>query len=360
MYRYCQFNAPVCRVSFISQCGVLAGLEDGQIRLCTSARKQISGKHKDPVYFIVNSNTSSETTSFLSIDRRGCCMLHDTSTIPSVKAWYRPFAALAVSPNGGLVAASHNRAIYVYSAIDGFSNTDLVLKDHNYNMTCAAFSYNGDFLLSSSSLKGFVWLWNIHTGALEIPVFEQQTPAVSLAFSPISDNVFATGSFGGCIRLYKAESGAAKLIVSRVVKGGCPVNVLAFSHDESHLAACSANYTVSLYETTKLILIRNFQGHTSVISSVTFSSNSDSVISGSRDKTVRFWPIRDWSDRTHHLFGDKMKRVVFCLMCVKNRNEKRGCKRGIPNLPMAIWLNMFLFFWATSIKQKDKRLDCVL
>jgi WD40 repeat protein len=84
-------------------------------------------------------------------------------------------------------------------------------------------------------------------------------------------------------------------------------------------------------------------GHSNVVvDSVAFHPNGKQVALCSQ-KILCIWTVCEWSDRTHQLFGDKMKRLVFCLMCIKEISALDKPTASVPQLPMAVWLDIFAF-----------------
>jgi WD40 repeat protein len=100
---------------------------------------------------------------------------------------------------------------------------------------------------------------------------------------------------------------------------------------------------VRLWSVASGKLCKVLTGHSDTVNSVAFHPNGKQVASCSRDKTARIWAVCEWSDRTHPLFGDEMKRLVFCLMCVRDKLETMTVGSQVPQLPMALWLDIFSF-----------------
>lgn len=67
-------------------------------------------------------------------------------------------------------------------------------------------------------------------------------------------------------------------------------------------------------------------------------------IFGSLDKKMQISFLGEYSDRTHRHFSQEFRRLIFILMCIKARLENKATKtRGIPRLPMCLWLDIFSF-----------------
>ncbi|MEP0880975.1 caspase family protein [Trichocoleus sp. ST-U3] len=70
------------------------------------------------------------------------------------------------------------------------------------------------------------------------------------------------------------------------------VNSVAFSPDSQFIVSGSRDKTVRLWDIQGNAIGQPFQGHKSYVNSVTFSPDGQFIVSGSWDKTVRLWDIQ--------------------------------------------------------------------
>jgi WD40 repeat protein len=165
-----------------------------------------------------------------------------------------------------------------------------------------------------------------------------------VAFSPVvGSNMLASGSFGGIVRLWDVSENKQQLL--RELQKSCWIRSLVFSPDGSQLVVSvsdSSDKNMWLWNVASGRLLKTLTGHSERVSSVAFHPNGKQVVSCSRDQTMRIWAVCEWSDRTHHLFGEEMKRLVFCLMCIKDRIDVRK-HLIVPKLSMALWLDIFTY-----------------
>jgi WD40 repeat protein len=159
--------------------------------------------------------------------------------------------------------------------------------------------------------------------------------------------MLASGGTDGILRLWDVSG--TKQQPLRELKGHKhDIISVVFSPDGSQLVSGSYDRTVRLWSVAGGKVLKVFITQIGTIFSdvaklhVTFHPNGKQVASCSNDDTVRVWTVCEWSDRTHQLFGPEMKRLVFCLMCIKEE-IKKDVNRIVPQLPMALWLDIFAF-----------------
>jgi WD40 repeat protein len=153
--------------------------------------------------------------------------------------------------------------------------------------------------------------------------------------------MLALGCGDGIIRLWDVSKQQLMRELRELQGHSDAIISLAFSPDGSQLVSGSKDRTVRLWSVASGKLLKTLEGHSKAVNCVAFHPNGKQVASCSADDTVRIWTVCEWSDRTHQLFGDELKRLVFCLICIK---EISG-KSFVPQLPMALWLDIFSFLF---------------
>lgn len=206
---------------------------------------------------------------------------------------------------------------------------------HGEHIWSVAISPDGKFCLSTGSDKG-VHLWEVETGK-ELRQFVGHTDQVmTAAFSPDGKHAL-TGSIDKTMRLWDAQTGKelkcidtskgatngsffggvrsvefspngwkaiaglgdeifnmwdleTSEVVRRFQRSGSWADTVTFSPDgRKALAAHGVSMSLWDVETGKVLCY--LRGHTDVVYSVAFSPDGKCAVSGSRDKTLRFWDM---------------------------------------------------------------------
>ncbi|MEH2395461.1 MAG: serine/threonine-protein kinase [Nostoc sp.] len=192
------------------------------------------------------------------------------------------------------------------------------LKGHSSMVHAIAISPNGQ-LIASGSNDHTIKLWQVGTGKLVRQVgrwFSGHSSMVhSVAFTPISPNlsyqgksgksakvadlnwgILASGSWDNTIKLWDVNTGKE---IRTLVGHANWVNSVAFSPDGKFLASGSADCTIKLWQVHTGIEIQTLIGHSDSVSSVAYSprtltTNSKDrqlVASGSNDYTIKLWQV---------------------------------------------------------------------
>ncbi len=154
--------------------------------------------------------------------------------------------------------------------------------------------------LSKTNLTG-IWLRNADlTGARmdgvqfgELPSLQLENAVNACCYSPDGRYlVIATGGLfqRGKLALYEVET----LAHVHTFEGHTSyVTSVAFSSDSQTLASGSWDSTVRLWSVAEKKPLHLFEGHTNWVESVAFSSDGQTLASGSLDSTVRLWSVAE-------------------------------------------------------------------
>ena len=213
-------------------------------------------------------------------------------------------ALVAFAPsNQTLASGSDDRSVKIWNIATGECLKSFA---HASQVSAVAFSSDGQVLASGSD-NGTVKLWDISTGKCFNSLQGHSGKIKSLAFS--KDNQLLASSDGRTVKLWNIQTGQCLNSVSRCHKS---VYAIAFSGDSQLLATKttdSKDFNLMLWDLKSQNLtaegghrqapplqggepVTLLQGHTDLIETVTFSSDSQTLASSSRDGTIKLWDIK--------------------------------------------------------------------
>ena len=222
--------------------------------------------------------------------------IHDTQTGEAVSLFMMPQTgekndlmfrasngspeALTFSDDGSIVATAHGNSIYVWDTFTG--KAFAMLDEHPDSIKGLALSPDRTKLATAGG-DWTVRLWDVDTGNY-IRSLGHPSAVNTVAFSP-DGKILA--SAGGTLRLWDADSGE---MLHADKKDLGSVNVLVFSLDGKTLASGGGwDNTVHLWNVDTGALRVGLKGHTAPTRDIAFSPDSSTLITTSRDRTMRLW-----------------------------------------------------------------------
>jgi len=171
---------------------------------------------------------------------------------------------------------------------------------HNLNghlgaVTAVAFSPDGKSILSGS-LDQVLILWDAASGETFRRYEGHQDQVNAVTFSPDGRTFISAGGFEEVFNTTRERilihwDVASGQILQRFEGHAGPVSSVAFSPDGKTALSGSSDMSVIIWGLTSGAEIQHFEGHTSAINSLTFSADGKTALSGSADTSLIIWEI---------------------------------------------------------------------
>ncbi len=240
----------------------------------------------------------------------GSVRIWDTVSGEMVRAWQGhagPVTGLAFDPSGRrLVSTAKGEPLSGELKLWDASHGDTLAAQPCTDLLAAvAFSPDGRFLVTPAAHNGKVIVWDAATFK-EIGTLEGQNKRLtvtwtSIAFSGDGQWVGAGSSYG-VVRVWGKSTPQEKLTSQEfLTPNQIGVSGVAFcGRDGRLLAAACADNIVRGWYTKSGNPAFTFRGHHGAVTTVACSPDGESLLSGSRDRTVKLWDIRKLSDTRRH------------------------------------------------------------
>lgn len=233
------------------------------------------------IQFLVFS-PDKQQLAIASHDTVQLCEIKTGSALQTLKGHAEDVSCVAFSPDGQVLASgSNDRTIRLWDIETGA--TLHTMEEHSSIVHCVAFAPNKQYIASASSDRT-VRLWDVKSGTVRTLKGHSDTVS-SVAFSPDGQQL-ASASWDTTVRLWdlKTESN------SKILRGHFGlITAIAFSPDGQQLASASDDMTVMLWEPKREEIVQNSDGPSARVLCIAFSPNGRQLASGSDDGTVRLW-----------------------------------------------------------------------
>ncbi|WP_375471843.1 NACHT and WD repeat domain-containing protein, partial [uncultured Nostoc sp.] len=195
-------------------------------------------------------------------------------------------SCVAFSPDGNFIASGSSDSTVCLWNIIGNPTAQFLL-GHEQEVNCIAFNPNGKFIVSGS-IDGILCLWDLQGNLITQPWQGHEEGIISVAFSPNGDRIVSVG-FDGTVCLWDLE-GNAITQPWRGHKEG--VISVTFSPNGDRIISVGFDGTVCLWDLQGNTITQPWHKHEAKIICVAFSPDRKFIVSGSSDSTVRLWDIQ--------------------------------------------------------------------
>ncbi len=214
-------------------------------------------------------------------------------TQPNPPTEYRvpvPVLAVAISPDGNLIASAGYREVLLWNAADGQlvrRIPNLAERPHDIEFTA-----NGQQVIVAAGTPGQmgeVKIFNVADGALVADLFTTDDEVFSIALNADGSRLAASCA-DRSLRVFDMATRKQQLFVEDHADW---VMDVAWSPDGSKLATASRDKTSKVFDAKTGEAIATFNGHGNPVFSVGFLPDNNQVVSGGRDNKLRVWAVAE-------------------------------------------------------------------
>jgi WD40 repeat protein len=185
------------------------------------------------------------------------------------------------------------------------------LQGHRQGIVSVGFNRDSNYLVSRS-LDDHLKIWNFSASSYaELRVRGRVHIMFSAAFSP-DGKVLAIACFEDTIILCNVQTGDPLLELSGGSEGYADVFCLAWSPDSAQIASGGGIYegVMRIWDASKgTPVIGPWIGHSATVSCLSFDPLARFLVSGSHDRTVRIWALRDGAAKVRHVLRGHKEQV---------------------------------------------------
>lgn len=192
--------------------------------------------------------------------------------------------AIAFSPNEREAASDSVLGLCIWDLSTG-TIVGSPLTEFTSWIDWSCYSPDGRFIASRSS-QGQACIWDVNDRGVK--VLNGPSGFGEIAYSPSGNKLACCND--DCITIHALESGAS---ANEIPTTG-PVQCIAYSPNENLLAFGGSDFSVRIWGGEPFAEVTALKGHTSQVTSVSFSPDSSELLSASADATLIRWDMESF------------------------------------------------------------------
>lgn len=158
---------------------------------------------------------------------------------------------------------------------------------HEKAVISSDLSSNGNRLVTGGA-DGTIIVWDLKTGDTLRVIRSYREPIFDVRFSPDEMKV-VSASWDATMKIHDLTNGFRTHYIE-FEENSSAYNV-SFHPSGLYILAARLNHSLQLWEPETRKIVRDFIGHTNVVSSFAFSKDNNTLMSASWDGTIRLWDI---------------------------------------------------------------------
>ena len=267
---------------------IVSGSRDNTVKLWDENGNLLWSKerHSKPVNDVSSSHKSKLIAS-ASDDRTIKLWNKNGELIETLKGHGGAVTSVSFSPDGQtLASASWDKTVKLWN-LNSYQNFNTL--NHSNLVNSVSFSPDGQILVSASE-DGTIKVWSKAGEELE-SCEDQRKPINDVSFSKDGETI-ASASEDNTVKLWSIENGTLNCTPLKTLEGhGGSVKSVSFSPngDDEIIASASDDNTVRLWNPKDNPFLKILKGHSTPVSQVSFSADSQTLASVSIDGMVKIW-----------------------------------------------------------------------
>ena len=220
------------------------------------------------------------------------------SNIHSLSMASSPISTVAMNPSGEWLALGSTKTAQLLVWEHTSESNILKQSSHLDNMTTLSYSPDSSRIITGSD-DGLIKIWDVGSG-FHVATFTEHGSSVTGSVYSKRGNVLFTSSLDGSVRAwdmlryrnFRTFTAPTRLSFACLAVDPSSEVVCAGSHD---------SFDIHLWSVQTGALLDQLSGHEGPISTLAFTPDGRSLISGSWDRTIRVWNVFDRSQSSEVL-----------------------------------------------------------